>query len=112
MKPLLTALALATGLCSAQDQARSILDATDFQGGLIIHVGCGDGSLTAALRQADNCVVHGLDTNPKHLAAARAAISSRGIYGPVSVMRINSPSFAILLVSEMRTVSCIDELRF
>ena len=31
-------------------QAKQILDATAFRGGIIVHLGCGDGKLTAALR--------------------------------------------------------------
>ncbi|MHC4170593.1 MAG: hypothetical protein ACYSWQ_26950, partial [Planctomycetota bacterium] len=46
-------------------QARQILDDTAVKGGLIVHVGCGDGKLTAALRANDRYVVHGLDRKAK-----------------------------------------------
>jgi len=116
MKTILTAFALAAGFCCAQDQAKSILEATGFQGGLIVHVGCGDGKLTAALRQADNCVVHGLDSDPKHIDAARATISSKGLYGPVSVMRWNGKrlpyidNLATLVVAEDANAAPLDEI--
>jgi len=31
-------------------RAKQILNATNVKGGLIVHIGCGDGKLTAALR--------------------------------------------------------------
>jgi len=74
-----------SAVASADEQAGAILRATGVRGGLIVHVGCGDGKLTAALRAGDGCLVHGLDTDAKTVAAARAHIQSRGLYGPVSV---------------------------
>ena len=55
------------------------------QGGLIVHLGCGDGKLTAVLHVRDNHLVHGLDTDAEQVAAAREYIRSKGLYGPVSV---------------------------
>ena len=68
-----------------QTQARQILDATGVQGGLIVHLGCGDGRLTAALRTGDRFLVQGLDADAKKVEAAREHIRSMGLYGPVSV---------------------------
>jgi len=66
-------------------QARQILDATDVKGGLIVHLGCGDGKLTAALRANERYLVHGLDTDAAKVAEARRHIRSLGVYGKVSV---------------------------
>jgi SAM-dependent methyltransferase len=71
---------------SPEEQAKQIAALAGFHGGLIVHVGCGDGQLTAALRQADNCVVQGLESDAKQVETARAAIRARGMYGPVSVL--------------------------
>lgn len=38
----------------------TILKVTDVKGGLIVHVGCGDGKLTAALHASDAYLVHPL----------------------------------------------------
>ena len=65
--------------------AQQILDATGVRGGLVVHLGCGDGRLTAALHAGDACVVHGLDTDAAAIARARQFIASAGLYGPVSV---------------------------
>ncbi len=84
-------LALATaagaGPTPEQQTARQILDATAVKGGLIVHVGCGDGKLTAALRVGESYLVHGLDTNAENVRKARAHIHSLGLYGDVSVER-------------------------
>ncbi len=66
-------------------EARGILEGAGVGGGLVVHVGCGDGRLTAALRASDAYVVHGLARAPADVAKARAAIRARGAYGPVSV---------------------------
>lgn len=65
--------------------ATQILEATGVKGGLVVHIGCGDGRLTAALCPDDGYVVHGLDPDPRSIAAAREHIRSRGLYGQVSV---------------------------
>ncbi|MBD3183586.1 PQQ-binding-like beta-propeller repeat protein [Candidatus Poribacteria bacterium] len=67
------------------NQAEDILDAMDVKGGLVVHVGCGDGNLTADLKINDSYIVHGLDTDVKNVEDARKYISSLGIYGEVSV---------------------------
>ncbi len=68
-----------------EQEARRILEATGVQGGLVVHIGCGDGTLTAALRAGDRYVVHGLDADPDTVDTARAFIRAAGIYGTVSV---------------------------
>ena len=65
-------------------QAKKILDSTGIQGGILVHLGCGDGKLTAALAR-DNITVHGLEADPAKVAEARDYIHTQGIYGPVSV---------------------------
>ncbi|NOX54264.1 MAG: PQQ-binding-like beta-propeller repeat protein [Planctomycetes bacterium] len=70
---------------SAGGRAKQILEATGTQGGFIVHLGCGDGRLTAALRADQRFTVHGLDADAAHVAAARQHIRSLNLYGPVSV---------------------------
>ncbi len=73
------------GLAVYADSAKDILSATGIEGGLIVHMGCGDGKLTAAFRANDGYTVHGLDKDPNNVETARKYIRSLGIYGPVSV---------------------------
>ncbi|MHC4582533.1 MAG: outer membrane protein assembly factor BamB family protein, partial [Planctomycetota bacterium] len=70
---------------SPGQKARQILDAAGVKGGLIVHIGCSDGKLTAALRDGNSYLVHGLALKPRDLVSARGNISSAGLYGPVSV---------------------------
>ncbi len=55
------------------------------RGGLVAHVGCRDGRLTAALRASDSFLVHGLATEPDVVERVRRHIRVQGLYGPVSV---------------------------
>ena len=70
---------------AAQAQsAKDVLKATGIRGGLVVHVGCSDGKLTAALRAGDSYLVHGLNTDAEQVAEAREYVRSLGIYGKVS----------------------------
>ncbi len=67
--------------------ARGILEATGTQGGLIVHLGSGDGKLTAALGGSEGYLVHGLDCNVENVKEARRYVRSQGLYGKVSIDR-------------------------
>ena len=69
--------------------ARGILQATGTSGGLIVHLGCGDGNLTAALHVDRSYLIHGLDTEADLIRQAREHIQAMGLYGPVSVDRFD-----------------------
>jgi outer membrane protein assembly factor BamB/SAM-dependent methyltransferase len=70
---------------ASEQQARQILEATNIKGGLIIHIGCGDGKLTAALHADDCYLIHGLGADVQEVRIAREHIRKLGIYGPVSI---------------------------
>jgi outer membrane protein assembly factor BamB len=65
--------------------ATAILDAAGIQGGLVVHFGCGDGTLTTALCANGSFLVHGLDSDARNVQTARKYIQSLGLYGKVSV---------------------------
>jgi len=69
--------------------AREILEASGVEGGLVVHVGCGGGRLTAALRPSDRYLVQGLDVDEGNVAQARKYLLSEGCYGDVSVRRFD-----------------------
>jgi len=71
--------------------AKEILDTTGVQGGIVVHLGCGNGKLTAALRVSNRYTVHGREADPAKVAEARNYIRAKGIYGPVSVERFSGP---------------------
>jgi outer membrane protein assembly factor BamB len=74
------------------DVAKEIQQATGFSGGFVVHLGCGDGQLTRALKLHDGVQVHGLDTDAAKIAATRNALRQAGGYGDVSVDRFDGKS--------------------
>jgi outer membrane protein assembly factor BamB len=69
----------------AVTSAERILGLAGTDGGMVVHLGCGNGELTAALHVNDRYTVHGLERDPGRVTRAREFIRSLGIYGPVSV---------------------------
>ena len=69
----------------AAGKAEELIAAGGIRGGFVVHVGCGDGKLTAAMRKSDAYVVHGLDTDATHVRAARKHILGLKQAGKVSV---------------------------
>jgi len=65
--------------------AREILDTSAVHGGLVVHIGCGNGRLTAALRPNDKYLVHGLARDRAAVEEARRYLRERRLCGPVSV---------------------------
>ena len=65
--------------------ALSIVDSARARSGLCIHVGCGDGSRTAALAKSGQYVVHGLSSSPDQVQRARQHIQSLQRYGAATV---------------------------
>jgi len=59
------------------------------KGGIVVHLGCGDGSETVDMLLNSSFLVHGLDTDGADVAKARAFIQSKNLYGRVSVAEYN-----------------------
>jgi len=101
---------------SPGEEARQIAALAGFHGGIVIHVECGDGRLTAALRLADNCVVQGLESDASRAEKARSTIRELSLYGPVSVSQWDGnklpyvDNLATLVVCEDVTATSMDEL--
>ncbi len=72
----------------AELTAEQILKDTGVQGGLIVHLGCGDGKLTAALRASEAYLVQGLDRDPQTVRRARQEVVTRDLYGPVTIEQL------------------------
>ncbi len=93
MKPnscaaLVAAILLPLAPAHSATSAREILEATGFKAGLIVHLGCADGALTAELQTTDSTRVHGLDKEGANIAKARAFLHKKGVYGSVAVERL------------------------
>ena len=123
------ALALALMCCGAaaigggvgkaeRARARQVLDLAGVHGGLVVHLGCGDGRLTAALRAGPGYLVQGLDRDAAAVAKARHYFHSLGILGPVSASQFDGTHLPyadnlvnLLVVSEPYQVSREEMLR-
>jgi len=82
---VVTALWATAPLTLAAASGPEILEAAGIKGGLVVHLECGDGKLTAALCGNERYLVHGLDCDAADVDAARAHVHSAGLYGRVSV---------------------------
>ncbi len=82
-------VALTATLAHAAESGESILSATGIQGGLVVHLGCGDGELTAELCAGDSFLVYGLDADPENVDKSRQHIRSQDLYGRVSVGQLD-----------------------
>jgi len=97
--------------------ARRILETTGVKGGFIVHIGCGDGKLTAALRVNEGYLVHGLDRDMADIHRARDYIRSLGLYGRVSVDQCDgerlpyADNLVRLIVSEGPGVVSVREIK-
>ena len=60
-----------------RDLAQGILEATGVKGGLIVHLGCGDGKLTAELAAERGFFVHDLEADAARADVAQTMRSGR-----------------------------------
>ena len=120
MKSLIKVILAGMFICTATfgNSARNIVKEANFKGGLIVHLGCGDGVFTAALCVNDRCLVHGLDADSDSVAKARKHIQGLGLYGRVSVDRLEGRDLPyadnlvnLLVVEEPGQVSMKECLR-
>ncbi len=85
---LVLSLACCCGIVWAAD-GPAILKSTGVHGGLVVHVGCEDGRLSAGLYGGPGYVVHCLDADAANVEKARRHIRTKGLYGKVSVDRFD-----------------------
>jgi len=86
-------IAVACILCVRQavaESATDIVTTAGVKGGLIVHLGCGDGTLTTELHVNDRYLVHGLDTSLENIRRAREHIQAKKLAGQVSVDMLRS----------------------
>ncbi len=103
---------------SFQRTAEHILQDAGVKGGLVVHLGCGDGKLTAALCTNDSFVVHGLDADVKNISAARDYVLGLGLYGRVSVeywsrdiLPYSENLVNLLVAQDLRQISMAEVMR-
>jgi len=102
----------------ASRTADEIVAASGIQGGLVVHVNCGDGKLTAALYAGDSYVVQGLGINDDDVRRAREHVRSLGLYGPVTIDAFDGKQLPyvdnlvnLLVVGELGSVTMDEVMR-
>ncbi len=66
-----------------------LLEESGVKGGLVVHIGCDDGTETVKLRVSDSYYVHGLAKDQATVDRARANVAATGSYGTsVSIERL------------------------
>jgi len=114
--PLLAAVFLATPV-SARQAPEALVRFSGVKGGVVVHLGSGDGQRTAALRLNDSYMVQGWDRDPANVARARLNLRAKGIYGDVSVDRLQGNSlpyidnFVNLVVVDDAMGVSLDEIK-
>ncbi|MFH1024973.1 MAG: class I SAM-dependent methyltransferase, partial [Planctomycetota bacterium] len=96
---VILALVVWGGVCSTQgaedskprDPAATIVSNAGVKAGLCVHLGCADGSLAMALAESAPFLVHGLSLDPGMVEQVRKSVQARGLYGRVSIDRVNLP---------------------
>ena len=121
MKQLCASLivVLAAGLCSAAELSpQAALKDSSVKGGLVVHLGCGDGKLTIALRANDSYLVHGLDADAKNISAARERVVKAKLDGKVTFDVLTSASLPyidnlvnLLVAGDLGKVSPAEAMR-
>jgi len=71
------------GSALGQTMKESLAD-SGVQGGIIVHIGCGDGKETAKMNGDEKFLVCGLDTDASKIAEAKKHIAKIGSYGKCS----------------------------
>ncbi len=83
---------IALGLClptpaeTVPELASRLTGLSKVHGGLCVHVGCGDGTLTAELA-GGRFLVQGIDSDPEQVSIARAHLRTQGLYGLATAER-------------------------
>ena len=81
---MMVAIFFAAGYLFADD-SKSIYEYSRIKGGLVVHVGCGNGEKTAALRVGEQYLIQGLNANHKDVTKARKFIRQQNLCGSVSM---------------------------
>ncbi len=68
----------------------------DFDGGIVVHVGCGNGADTVKLGRSDRWIVRGLDSDPDSIRATRERVIAANLYGRVSAAVWNGNSLPFI----------------
>ncbi len=77
LSAIVLVVVLTTSATAANEPAGALKEA-GVKGGLVVHVGCGDGKFTAAMHASDSYIVQGLATDSDAVMAARESLGKSG----------------------------------
>jgi len=69
---------------AAAEDPGTLVETSGVKGGVVVHLGCGNGQCTARLFSGDKFLIYGLDRDADAVAKAKEQIASKEIYGQVS----------------------------
>jgi outer membrane protein assembly factor BamB len=70
----------------AAETVEEVVQQSGFEGGVVLHLGCGDGSLMGEIHTlAPNSLLHGLESDMILFWTAQKQLYDSGLYGPVTV---------------------------
>jgi outer membrane protein assembly factor BamB len=102
----------------APSSASEILKESAVQGGLVVHLGCGEGQLTSALCAGDGFLVHGLDADAGNVEHARQHVQTLQLKGKVTFEQFSGDRLPyvdnlvnLLVAEELGDVSMEEVLR-
>ena len=81
-------LVLSALFCRAAPDAAELLNTVGVKGGLVVCVGFEDAKLLSGVRTAGPFLVQGLHPDPAKVARVRKELIAEGLYGPVTVSRL------------------------
>ncbi len=82
---LLAACVFAFACSASAEDGAELLRQSGVHGGVVVHLGCGDGTVTAQLAAGPQYVVQGLATDGATVASARKRLLAAGKYGTVTI---------------------------
>lgn len=87
MKRLVTCFVLCSFTSvSAFAELAELVESSGVKGGLVVHLGCGDGRETVGLRLNEKYIVQGLEVGASRVQQARKNVREAGCYGDVSIL--------------------------
>ena len=72
-------------MSASAKEAGIFIEKSNIKGGFIVHAGCGDGTLVAALGEDKQYVIQGLESDSRQIEKARDTVGATGNYGRLSI---------------------------
>ncbi len=88
--PGILGLLMGSSVADDRTDPLEIIKSTKITGGLVVHLGCGDGSVTEEFLASDAFLVHGLDSSAENVTKAKRKLLKNGNYGKIAVDQLRT----------------------